>query len=181
MKLEAATITPGFANSGQNAVEPSAKSIQSVFFCGSEHSPWARACPGRNPATATAATTPTRSFLIARLSSRSWGRRPCQDEASIVGGPGSPHGLFLVERGLDLGDFLGLRLLELGRVVGAVLRATAEAAHLELCEVDLAATVAGADLLERLQQALLGLGLGVDGGRHRLGGADLDRAVALQT
>src|SRR5262245_63554906 len=34
---------------------------------------------------------------------------------------------------------------------------------------------AGADLLERLQEALLGLGLRVDGRRHRLGGADLDR------
>src|SRR5204863_5013138 len=63
MKFDAATITPGLANIGQNAVEPSAKSIQSVFFCGMAHSLCARAWPGRNPATATAAATPRRTLL----------------------------------------------------------------------------------------------------------------------
>src|SRR5437763_13944164 len=63
MKFDAATITPGLANIGQNTVEPSAKSIQSVFFCGMAHSLCARAWPGRNQATVTAAETPRRTLL----------------------------------------------------------------------------------------------------------------------
>src|SRR5436190_5066384 len=89
MKFDAATTRPGLANIGQNFVDPSAKSIQSVFPGGSEHGSGsgAPACDpaaaaydpaaASTPAAATAATTPRKTLLTAALCSRS-GRRPCR-------------------------------------------------------------------------------------------------------
>ena len=61
--------------------------------------------------------------------------RPLAPESGGLSG-----GVF-VERRFDLRYLLGLGLLELGRVVRAELGRAAEAAHVELGQVDLAATV----------------------------------------
>jgi hypothetical protein len=65
MKLAAAAITPGRANSCQNGTEPSAKSIQSVPLPEIPHVPaWARWGVAANAAHAASAMT--RSFFKTR-------------------------------------------------------------------------------------------------------------------
>src|SRR5205823_12049314 len=80
----------------------------------------------------------------------------------------------LVERTVDLGDFLRLgRLTRLALAVSA-LRLAAEI-EAEAGEVEPVAAV-GADLIQRRQQRLALVRLL----RHLLGRADVDRAVALE-
>src|SRR5919204_1168327 len=143
MKFAAATMFPGLANMSQNGTEPSPKSIQSVPLSGSPQGPLASAgAAGRSMAAATI-TAARSTFRIAGLCSRKLGE---------AGTPASPSAF--VERAVDLGDLLRFGVLELRRVVGADLRLAAEA--FEVGELDVGLAVAGADLLERPEQALLG-------------------------
>jgi hypothetical protein len=66
MKLEAASTVPGFANSSQKGTEPSAKSIQTGFFAGSEQASVAAAsgAAGRAEAVVRPATASSRSRKI---------------------------------------------------------------------------------------------------------------------
>src|ERR687887_1208348 len=178
MKFAAAATTPGLANSSQNGTEPSAKSTQTGFLAGSEQAlPFAAAgAAGRaeavRPATAKRRRSHaffTRGTLSSRNSRRSQGRRPA-----------TPPRLYfwirksaLVERRIDFGDLLGLRLLA-RRVLLAEVRRPAEV-EAQAREARAVAPVA-ADLLERREQRLALVGLG----RDLLRRADLDRPVALE-
>ena len=83
--------------------------------------------------------------------------------------------LLLVERRVDLGHFLGLDSL-VARSSFSVGRPPRS------CRGRRAScTPSRADLLERSEQLLLGLGPGVGGQGHRLRRADVDHAVLLET
>src|ERR687888_2259894 len=178
MKVAPAATTPGLANSSQNGTEPSAKSTQTGFLAGSEQAlPFAAAgAAGRaeavRPATAKRRRSHaffTRGTLSSRNSRRSQGRRPATPPRLYFWTRKSA----LVERRIDFGDLLGLRLLA-RRVLLAEVRGPAEV-EAEAGEARAVAPVA-ADLLQRRQQRLALVGLG----RHLLGRGDVDRPVALE-
>src|SRR2546430_8690353 len=141
MKFDAAATIPGFANCSQKGTEPSAKSIQTGFVDGSvQASPVAASgAAGRaeavRPATASRRSRET-LFTRPTLSSRKKEARPLPRLRFTF--------LALVQRGVDLGDLLGLHLF-VGRVLLAVVRGAAEI-EAEAGEARAVAAVA-ADLL----------------------------------
>src|SRR4051794_20672755 len=79
MKFEAASTAPGLANCSQNGTEPSAKSIQTGFFAGSEQASAVAAsgvagrADAERPATAASRTSSESLFTRRTLSSRKAG------------------------------------------------------------------------------------------------------------
>src|SRR5215210_855433 len=113
MKFAAAAITPGRAKVCQNGTEPSAKSIQSVPFCGMPHvSAAARCGAAANPAQSARAMS---NSLFMTLT-----------QGSSAGGELTPRAtcpsLLAVERRVHLGHSLGLAGLVPGLRVSVDLR-----------------------------------------------------------
>src|SRR6266516_1396151 len=158
MKFEAAAITPGFAKVCQKGTEPSAKSIQSVPRPGIPHAPASARCgAAANAAQAQRAMT---SSLLTDPRLKLAGREAKHPPPAL-------RICLFVERGIDLGHFLGLgRLVRLALVVRFRLAAEIEA---QARQVETVAAV-GADLLERREQLLALVGLL----RHLLGRPDVD-------
>src|SRR6478672_110575 len=153
MKFDAAATIPGLANCSQKGTEPSAKSIHTGFVGGSvQAAPVAASgAAGRaeavRPATASSRSRET-LFTRPTLSSRKKEARPSAAPPLYV--------LALVQRGVDLGDLLGLHLF-VGRVLLAEVGGAAEIEP-EAGEARAVAAVA-ADLLERREQGLALVGL----------------------
>src|SRR5437867_5192635 len=176
MKFEAAATAPGWANCSQNGTDPSAKSIQTGFFPGSEQASAVAAlgAPGRaeavRPTTAASRTSRETLFTRGTLTSRKSGG------ATVAGPPlyVSRLRLGLVQRRVDREDRLGFSLF-LRRVLLAVVGSAAEVEP-KAGEARAVAAVA-ANLLQRREQGLALVRLG----RHLLGGADVDLPVTLET